>query len=108
MYGSGSTERDYTYIDDIVNGIILALNYQKTKYEIINLGSSHPITLKEMIQTIEKCLNKKAIIIQKSEQLGDVKRTSCNGEKAKKLLGFYPKVSFENGIKNFIKYLEEE
>ena len=83
MYGDGTTCRDYTYIDDIIEGIYAALNYNKTPYEIINLGGGEPITLKEMIETIEKNLNKKEIINHVPMQPGDVNKTVCNWEKAK-------------------------
>ena len=103
VYGDGTTMRDYTYIDDIVDGIIKAMNYTKTQYEIINLGGGSPITLNQMIETIEKTLNKKAIINRLPMQLGDVNKTVSDITKAKKLLGYEPKTNFKEGIKKIIK-----
>lgn len=104
MYGDGTTKRDYTFIDDIVDGIKSSINYDKTGYEIINLGGGEPITLKRMIETIERVLNKRAIINQKPMQPGDVEKTVCDYSKAEKLLGYKPKTSFEQGITKFIQW----
>ena len=101
MYGDGTTKRDYTYIDDIISGICSSINYDKTGYEIINLGGGKPIMLKDMIKTIEKVFNKKAIINQKSMQPGDVDKTICDYTKANKLLGYVPKTTFKQGIQKF-------
>lgn len=105
MYGNGNTCRDYTYIDDIVDGICSAIEYNKTSYEIINLGGGEPITLKNMIETIEKTLNKKAIIDHLPMQPGDVDKTICDWSKAKALLNYIPKTSFVEGISKFINWL---
>ena len=105
MYGDGTTCRDYTYIDDIVNGICLAINYEKTSYEIINLGGGSPVTLKEMIEIIEKTLGKKAKIKTLPMQPGDVEKTICDWSKAKSLLTYIPKTSFAEGISKFINWL---
>ena len=104
MYGDGSSKRDYTYIDDIVAGIQGAINYNKTGYEIINLGGGEPITLKRMIETIETAIGQKAIIEQMPMQLGDVNKTVCDWSKAKKLLGYQPKTTFEQGIQKFVEW----
>ena len=104
MYGDGSTKRDYTFIDDIVKGIKASINYDKSGYEIINLGGGEPITLKRMIETIEKTMGKKAIIEQHPMQPGDVDKTVCNWSKAKKLLNYEPSTSFDQGIKKFIEW----
>ena len=107
MFGDGTTSRDYTYIDDIVDGIIRACNYtlnNKQVYEIINVGNSSPISLKEMINTIGKVLNKTPKIKQLPVQPGDVDRTYADITKAKKLLGYEPKTSFEEGIKKFVDW----
>ena len=109
MYGDGNTFRDYTYIDDIVAGIMKSINYvdkNNNVYEIINLGSSNPIKLKEMIEIIGKELNKKPKIKQIEMQPGDVEKTYADITKAKELLGYEPKTRFEEGIKKFIEYLK--
>ena len=102
MYGDGTTMRDYTYIDDIVDGICAAIEYNKTPFEIINLGGGSPVTLKEMISTIEDTLGKKAEIKQLPMQMGDVNKTVSDITKAKKLLKYNPKTSFREGVGKFI------
>ena len=104
VYGDGTTIRDYTYVDDIVDGIISAINYNDTPYEIINLGGGAPVSLNEMISTIEKVLNKKATIEHLPMQLGDVSKTAADITKAKKLLNYNPKTSFKEGIIKFIEW----
>jgi UDP-glucuronate 4-epimerase len=104
VYGNGETMRDYTYVSDIVSGIILAINYNKTGYEIINLGGGKPVKLNDLINIIEKNLEKKAIFKNISMQLGDVNFTNASTQKAKELLGYEAIVNIENGISNFIKW----
>ncbi len=104
MYGKGDTKRDYTYIDDIVAGIKAAISYNKTPYEIINLGGGEPITLLQMIQTIEAVLGKQAVIEHCPMQPGDVFKTVCDYSKAHSLLGYTPKTKFIEGIKKFIEW----
>ena len=107
MYGDGSTSRDYTYVDDIVDGIIKSCDYVSNNddvYEIINLGSNNPISLKEMINTIGKVLDIKPNINELPMQPGDVDRTYACIDKAKKLLGYNPSITFEEGIKKFIEW----
>ena len=106
-FGDGSTARDYTYIDDIIDGVLKSINYleeNENVYEIINLGESEVITLKEMISTLENALNVKSKINQLSMQQGDVQRTSADISKAKKLLGYVPQTNFQNGIKTFVEW----
>lgn len=107
MYGDGSSMRDYTYIDDIIKGIIAALECNKIEYEIINLGGGNPITLKTMIQTLEECLGKKAVIIPKPMQQGDVEKTVCDWQKAHRLLGYVPQVGFRQGLAQYVAWLKE-
>ena len=104
VYGDGTTLRDYTYIDDIISGICAAIEYKKTPYEIINLGGGSPIMLNDMISTIEKILGKTAKRNYMPMQAGDVDKTVSDISKARKLLDYKPKTSFEDGIKNFIKW----
>ena len=108
MYGDGAAKRDYTYIDDIIDGIMSALKYDSTQYEIINLGGGNPVTLKEMISTIEEIMGKKAFIEHFPSQAGDVERTEADITKAQKLLGYHPKINFKNGIMRFLNWLETE
>ena len=108
VYGDGTTMRDYTYIDDIVNGIMSAIDYDKTPYEIINLGGGSPVTLNEMITTIEKVMGKKAKIERLPMQPGDVDRTVSDITKARLLLNYNPQTTFEEGIRKFIEWREQE
>ena len=103
MYGSGTSSRDYTFVSDIVAGIVAALD-KNLEFEIINLGNSKPVKLKKFISIIEKQLGKKAEIKQLPEQQGDVPVTYANISKAKKLLGYSPKVSIKEGMKLFVKW----
>ena len=102
-FGKGNSKRDYTYVDDIVEGINLALN-QVLEFEIINLGNSNPVVLNDFISILEKLIGKKAKVITEKNQLGDVKKTFASIEKAKKLLGWQPKVNFETGLENFVRW----
>lgn len=111
FYGDGSTARDYTFIEDIIDGIVKSIRYLENHhdvYEIINLGESEVITLKEMVETIEKVVGKKAIIERLPMQPGDVQRTNANIEKAKKILGYQPKTSFEQGVTKFVEWFLTE
>ncbi len=110
MFGDGTTSRDYTYIDDIVDGIIKSCIYCMTHqdvYEILNLGNSSPISLKEMIETIGKVLGIEPKINQLPMQPGDVERTYANITKAKNLIGYEPKTTFEEGIRKFIQWYKQ-
>lgn len=106
MFGDGRTIRDYTYINDIVSGIISSMNYNKTQYEIFNLGGGSPVSLNQMINCIEKNLRRKAIIEKLPLQAGDVDKTAADISKAKKHLSFNPQTNFNNGIKKFIQWYQ--
>ena len=110
MFGDGTTSRDYTYVDDIVNGIIKSCEYtlnNKNVYEILNIGNSSPISLKEMINTIARVLGVEPKIKQLPMQPGDVDRTYADISKAKKIIGYEPKTTFEEGIKKFVNWYKE-
>ena len=110
MFGDGTTSRDYTYIDDIVDGIIKSCNYcmnNQEVYEILNIGNSSPTTLKEMINTIGQALGIEPKIKQLPMQPGDVDRTYADVSKAKTLIGYEPKTTFKEGIENFVKWYKE-
>lgn len=100
MYGDGSTRRDYTYIADVVSGVLKSVDLD-ANYEIINLGCGNPVKLKDFIVVIENNLGKKAKIVRKEMQPGDVKQTYADISKAKKLLGYAPKTKIEEGMKTF-------
>ncbi len=101
MYGDGSTSRDYTYVTDTVQGILSAINYNETGFEIINLGNNYSISLKELIAAIEEVTGKKAKIEQLPEQPGDVPKTFADISKAKRLLNYQPKTQLKDGLRNF-------
>lgn len=101
MYGTGSTSRDYTYIDDIVKGVVKAIEYSQSDFEIINLGNNYSISLIELIQGIEKVTGIKAVIQQLPEQPGDVPKTFADITKAKRLLGYNPATELTEGLQKF-------
>jgi UDP-glucuronate 4-epimerase len=102
-FGDGSTRRDYTYISDIVNGIQRAVD-RVQGFEIINLGGSQTTRLDALIALIERHLGQKAIVEEEPEQAGDVVATLADVDKAKRLLGYEPKVSIEEGVGRFIAW----
>lgn len=97
IFGDGSMGRDYTFIDDIVEGVTAALSLDAA-YEIINLGNSSPVSLLDMVRTIEDVLNRKATIDWQPEQPGDVPITFADTSKARRLLGYSPSTIFADGI----------
>lgn len=103
LYGDDSSKRDYTYISDIIDGILSALE-RKFAFEIINLGDSKTIELKQLVSLIEKNLSKKAKVRELPVQAGDVPITCADISKARKLLNYNPKVRIEEGIKNFVQW----
>lgn len=106
LYNYGKMERDFTYIDDIVSGIVSALE-KNYSFEIINLGHNKPVTLKYFIEIIEKETGKKAKKNLIPHQPGDVLKTYANINKAKKMLNFKPKTTIEQGLKSFVKWYQE-
>ncbi len=102
-YGDGSTSRDYTYVEDIVGGIMAALDYDGPIFDIFNLGGSQTVTLSELIELVEQALGKQAIINEMEEQAGDLPRTYADIDKARKLLGFEPGTPIREGV---VKYVE--
>ena len=107
VFGDGTTKRDYTFIEDILSGIISSIEYNKTPYEIINLGESQTVELNYLIDLIEKEMGKKAIIERKPLQPGDVPITYADISKARKLLNYNPKTPIEKGIRIFTKWFND-
>lgn len=105
VFGDGSTRRDYTYVADIVQGVIRSLDYNQTNFEIFNLGNCQTISLKEMIASLENVFQTKALIKQLPEQPGDVPQTYADIEKAIRLLGYQPATSFQDGLIAFRNWL---
>jgi len=102
-FGDGSTRRDYTYISDIVDGVLRAIE-RVQGYEIVNLGGSQTTRLSELIGLVEKGLGRKAVIEASPGQPGDVVATEADVSKARRLLGFEPKVHIEEGIARFVEW----
>ncbi|HEX7906039.1 MAG TPA: GDP-mannose 4,6-dehydratase [Chitinophagaceae bacterium] len=107
MYGDGSTSRDYTFVEDTVQGVMGAIDYDKTDFEIINLGNNYTITLKELIAAIEEVTGKKAIIEPHPDQPGDVPKTFADITKAKRLLGYDPQTQLKEGLQKFYEWFKE-
>ncbi|MBZ9636003.1 SDR family NAD(P)-dependent oxidoreductase [Clostridium sp. FP1] len=103
MFGDGNSERDYTYVDDIVDGIILLIN-KEFKSEIFNFGNNDIIKLKDLIGTIESVVGKKAVINRLEMQKGDVPITYADITKAQNMIGYNPKTSIKEGIQKFYNW----
>jgi len=106
IYGDGSSRRDYTYIDDLVDGILGVIRYHNG-FEIYNLGESQTTSLKELIRLIEEAFGKKANIEMLEPQPGDVSMTYADITKAKRMLKYQPKMNMEEGIRRFVEWYKE-
>ena len=104
QYGDGTTRRDYTYIDDTIQGVMAALKYEGPLFDLFNLGESETIQLKELIAAIEKVLGRPAKINQLPEQPGDMPMTCADISKAKKLLGYNPTTPLSVGLPKFVDW----
>ena len=104
QFGDGTTRRDYTYIDDVIQGTMAALQYEGPHFDIFNLGESETVQLKDLIAAIEKALGKKAKINRLPEQPGDMPLTCADISKARKLLGYDPRTKFEDGLPKFVDW----
>jgi UDP-glucuronate 4-epimerase len=113
VFGDGTSQRDYTYVDDIVEGIVCAWQWLQQRgtiectYEIFNLGSAHPVPLLEIIRLLETALGCSARIDWQPEQPGDVPRTYADLRKATALLGYHPQVDIATGIQRFATWFRE-
>jgi UDP-glucuronate 4-epimerase len=106
LFGEGSTSRDYTFIEDIVGGVLAA--YEKIPahgYRVWNLGNSHPVTLDEMVETIAKVVGKPVNATRAAAQAGDVRATWADPERAAAELGFRAKTGFEDGVREQWEWL---
>ncbi len=104
VFGDGSTRRDYTYIDDIISGVVAAINYTASDYEVINLGESRTVELRELISLLEKELDAHANIERLPPQPGDVPQTFADITKARELLSYNPQTQIEDGIRKFVQW----
>ena len=106
VFGDGTTRRDYTYIDDIISGVRAAIDYNQSSYEVINLGESRTVELRELISLLESALGKTAQIDRQPTQPGDVPQTFADISKARALLGYDPQTQIEDGITKFVAWFQ--
>jgi UDP-glucuronate 4-epimerase len=112
FFGDGSMGRDYTFVGDIVDGILASMVYQlpsqPAPFDVFNLGNSHPVKLAELIEYLEAATGRKAIIERRAVPSGDVPITWANLEKSSRLLGYLPKTPFQAGLKKFVDWYRSE
>ncbi|MCB0542298.1 MAG: SDR family NAD(P)-dependent oxidoreductase [Saprospiraceae bacterium] len=104
LYGDGLTRRDYTYVDDIVQGIARLIDHPVPGFDIFNLGNGHPITLLDMVQALESALGKKLEIAMSDKQPGDVEQTFADISKARSAFGYTPRIDFNEGVRRFVEW----
>jgi UDP-glucuronate 4-epimerase len=107
MYGDGSTERDYTYVDDILCGLTGAVDYVRAQpgcWEIVNLGESRTVSLHEMIRVVSEELDLEPRLERLPLQPGDVRRTCADVSKARRLFGYEPTTEFRDGVRSFVRW----
>jgi UDP-glucuronate 4-epimerase len=104
LFGDGSTRRDYTYIDDIISGVLAAMSYNQSQFEVINLGESQTVELSRLVELLEGAVGKPAIIDRQPAQPGDVPITYADIQKARHLLGYNPQTRIEAGIEMFAQW----
>jgi UDP-glucuronate 4-epimerase len=108
FYGDGTTRRDYTYVEDTIDGVVKSLGWLRGRkspaYEIFNLGESRTVSLAEMVRCLEKTIGKKAKLERLPPQPGDVERTCADIRKAKKVFGYAPRTDFEEGVARFVEW----
>jgi UDP-glucuronate 4-epimerase len=107
QFGDGTTRRDYTYIDDIIQGTVAAMKYDGAMFDIFNLGENETIQLKDLIEQIERTVGKKAAINRLPEQPGDVPLTCADISKARRLLGYSPTTKLTEGLPKFVEWFRE-
>ncbi len=104
VFGDGTTRRDYTYVDDIIAGVTASIEYERSDYEVFNLGESRTVELRELIELLEKELDRHAVIDRQPPQPGDVPQTFADIEKARRLLDYNPQTQIEEGIHRFVEW----
>ena len=106
VFGDGTTRRDYTYIDDIIDGIVASMKYESSSYEVINLGGAHTVDLRRIVDLLEQALGKRAVIEYGPPQRGDVPVTYADIDKARRLLAYEPKTQIEDGVTKFVEWFQ--
>jgi len=107
LFGEGDSRRDYTYVDDIVSGILAAME-KNFPFEVFNLGESQTIPLMELVTSLEDALGKKARLVRMPEQVGEMKITYADISKARKMLGYNPQIPFREGIRLFADWFRAQ
>lgn len=107
VFGDGTTRRDYTFIDDIIAGVRAAIDYTASNYEVVNLGESRTVELRELISLIERELGRRATIDRQPLQPGDVPQTYADITKARLLFGYNPQTPIEDGIRRFVQWFRQ-
>ena len=107
VFGDGTTRRDYTYIDDIIQGVRASIDYDTSMHEVFNLGESETTELSRLINLLEECLGVEAVIDRQPMQPGDVPTTYADISKARKLLNYHPLTKIEEGIPRFVEWYRE-
>lgn len=108
LFGDGSIRRDFTHVSDLCSGLIDALDAKNVVGEAINLGHHDPIAIREVIATLERALDRQAVIDHQPEKPGDMPITFADLTKAKKLLGYQPQVEFEDGVREFVAWYQKQ
>jgi UDP-glucuronate 4-epimerase len=108
QFGDGTTRRDYTYIDDIIQGVIAALKYDGAMWDIFNLGENETVQLKDLIEAIEAAVGRKAKINQLPEQPGDLPLTCADISKARRLLSYNPTTKLRDGLPRFVEWFRAQ
>src|SRR3984893_13115373 len=108
VFGDGTTRRDYTFIDDIIGGVRAAIDYTSSDYEVINLGESRTVELRELISLLEKELGATAKIDRQPLQPGDVPQTYADITKARRLLDYNPQTQIEEGLHRFVEWFRRQ
>jgi UDP-glucuronate 4-epimerase len=108
VFGDGTTRRDYTFVDDIIQGVRAAIDYNRSMFEIFNIGESDTVELSYLIELLEKNLNVKAIIDRRPVQPGDVAQTYADITKAREYLNYNPQTKIEVGIEKFVEWFREK
>jgi UDP-glucuronate 4-epimerase len=106
LFGDGSTSRDYTYVEDIVSGIVASLE-RCDRYRIYNLGGSDPVSLAKLVEGLEQAVGRQAIIDRRPAQPGDVERTFADLTRSRAELGYEPRVSLDEGLRRFVAWFRE-
>jgi UDP-glucuronate 4-epimerase len=108
IFGDGATRRDYTYIDDIISGVLAALDFEDSRFEIFNLGESQTVELRVLVSLLEQALGKRAVIDYQPLQAGDVPVTYADISKARMMLGYEPRTPIEEGIVRFVEWFSQQ